>query len=161
VATRATRARLRVAAESALAAPLRARRSLVWRLGLGAFGLSWSITTVAAYLPPLLDDFTQSETLIGLVLASEGLFALLVPLLVGPMSDATETSLGRRRPYMLLALAPMLVTLAAVAFMPDLLTAALALSAFFFAYYVYETPYRGLYPDCLHESVYGDRKSVV
>ena len=160
MATRATRAKLRVAAESALAAPLRARGSLVWRLGLGAFGLSWSITTVAAYLPPLLDDFTQSETLIGLVLASEGLFALLVPLLVGPMSDATETSLGRRRPYMLLALAPMLVTLAAVAFMPDLLTAALALSAFFFAYYVYETPYRGLYPDCLHESMYGRSQGV-
>jgi hypothetical protein len=31
---------------------------LIWILGLGAFGLSWSITTVAAYLPPLLGKFT-------------------------------------------------------------------------------------------------------
>ena len=136
------------------------RRSLVWQLGLGAFGLSWSITTVAAYLPPLLADFTTSRTLIGLVLAMEGVFALFVPLLVGPMSDATQTSLGRRRPYMLLALVPMAVTLAAVAFMPSLLTATVALAAFFFAYYIYEPPYRGLYPDVLHESVYGRSQGV-
>jgi MFS family permease len=108
----------------------------------------------------LLNEFTTSQTLIGLVLALEGVFALFVPLLVGPMRDATETSFGRRRPYMLLALVPMAVTLAAVAFMPSLFTAAVALCAFFFAYYIYEPPYRGLYPDCLHESVYGRSQGV-
>ncbi|MDQ3857970.1 MAG: MFS transporter [Actinomycetota bacterium] len=133
---------------------------LVWMLGLGAFGLAWSITTVAAYLPPVLEGFTDSSALIGLVLASEGAFALLVPLLVGPMSDATETSIGRRRPFMLLALPPMAVTLAAVAFMPDLMTTALALCAFFFAYYVYEPPYRGLYPDCLPATLFGSSQGV-
>jgi MFS family permease len=141
-------------------APTGVRPRLIWSLGLGAFGLAWSVTTVAAYLPPLLRDFTESETLIGLVLASEGAFALLLPFLVGPMSDATRTSIGRRRPFMLLALGPMAVTLAAVAFMPDLLTTALALSAFYFAYYVYEPPYRGLYPDCLPESVFGRSQGV-
>jgi hypothetical protein len=69
--------------------PATAQGRLVWTLGLGAFGLAWSITTVAAYLPPLLGKFTDSSTLIGLVLAAEGAFAVLVPLLVGPMSDAT------------------------------------------------------------------------
>jgi MFS family permease len=136
------------------------RRGLVWALGLGAFGLAWSVTTVAAYLPPLLGKFTESETLIGLVLAGEGVFALFIPLLVGPMSDATRTSLGRRRPFMLLALAPMAGALATVAFMPDLLTTALALCAFFFAYYVYEPPYRGLYPDCLPDTVFGRSQGV-
>ena len=29
------------------------RRSIVWILGLGAFGLAFSLTTTAAYLPPL------------------------------------------------------------------------------------------------------------
>jgi len=133
---------------------------LVWTLGLGAFGLAWSITTVAAYLPPVLEGFTESSTLIGLVLASEGVFALLVPLLVGPMSDATQTSIGRRRPFMLLGLPPMAITLAAVAFMPSLLTTALALCAFFFAYYVYEPPYRGLYPDCLPHTLFGSSQGV-
>ncbi len=135
-------------------------RWLVWTLGLGAFGLAWSITTVAAYLPPVLDDFTNSNTLIGLVLAAEGLFAVTVPLLVGPMSDATRTSIGRRRPYLLLALVPMAGSLAAIAFMPDLMTTALALCCFFFAYYVYEPPYRGLYPDCLPAGVFGRSQGV-
>lgn len=135
-------------------------RRLAWSLGLGAFGLAWSITTVAAYLPPLLEEFTSSGTLIGLVLASEGAFAFFLPLLVGPMSDATETSLGRRRPYMLLALVPMTVTLAAVPFMSSLQGTALALFAFFFAYYLYEPPYRGLYPDRLDDANFGFAQGV-
>jgi MFS family permease len=145
-----------------VAGPARApaQNRLVWALGLGAFGLAWSITTVAAYLPPLLEEFTDSSTLIGAVLASEGAFAILLPLLVGPMSDATQTSLGRRRPYMLLALAPMAVALAMVAFMSTLEATALALFAFFFAYYLYEVPYRGLYPDCLPSGIFGRAQGV-
>jgi MFS family permease len=137
-----------------------AQRPLIWILGLGAFGLAWSITTVAAYLPPLLGKFTDSSTLIGLVLAAEGVFAFFVPLLVGPMSDATQTSFGRRRPFMTLALAPMAVALASVAFMSSFHATALALFAFFFAYYVYEPPYRGLYADLLEPGVYGRAQGV-
>jgi MFS family permease len=141
-------------------APERAGGSLPWTLGLGAFGLAWSITTVAAYLPPVLENFTDSSTLIGLVLAAEGAFAFFLPLLVGPMSDATQTSLGRRRPFMILGLAPMAVGLAAVAFMGSLEATAVALFAFFFAYYLYEPPYRGLYPDCLPPGQYGRAQGV-
>jgi hypothetical protein len=57
------------AVEESFEAPV---RGLMWSLGLGAFGLAWSITTVAAYLPPVLGEFTHSATLIGLVLAAEG-----------------------------------------------------------------------------------------
>ena len=46
------------------------QRRLLWTLGLGAFGLAFSITTTAAYLPPLLQRFTESGTLIGDVKAS-------------------------------------------------------------------------------------------
>jgi MFS family permease len=152
---------LRLVPPALPASPPRAEyRKLVWSLGLGAFGLAWSITTVAAYLPPLLGEFTDSTTLIGLVLASEGAFAFFLPLLVGPMSDATQTSLGRRRPFMLLALTPMAVALSAVAFMSSLHATAFALFAFFFAYYLYEPPYRGLYPDCLPDKVFGYAQGV-
>jgi MFS family permease len=150
---------LRLVRPAPYAAPASQRR-LVWSLGLGAFGLAWSITTVAAYLPPVLEKFTDSSTLIGLVLAAEGAFAFLLPLLVGPMSDATQTSLGRRRPYMLLAVVPMAVALSGVAFMSSLHATALALFAFFFAYYVYEPPWRGLYPDCLPPHVFGRAQGV-
>jgi MFS family permease len=133
---------------------------LIWSLGLGAFGLAWSITTVAAYLPPVLEKFTASSTLIGLILAAEGVFAFFVPLLVGPMSDAMQMSLGRRRPFMVLALGPMAVSLALVAFMHSFIGTALALFAFFFAYYIYEPPYRGLYPDLLPSSYFGRAQGV-
>jgi MFS family permease len=131
------------------------RRGLVWILGLGAFGLAFSITTTAAYLPPLLERFTESNTMIAAVLAAEGVFALTLPLVIGPWSDTFKTPMGRRRPFLLAALGPMGFCLAIVAFMPNIWTVTLIVLAFFFAYYVYEPPYRGLYPDVLHESMYG------
>ncbi len=145
--------------ERPTAAP-RASRGLVWKLGLGAFGLAFSITTTAAYLPPLLGRFTSSGGLIGLVLGSEGVFALTLPLVIGPWSDTFHTPLGRRRPFMLVALGPMCFCLTLMAFMPTLWLTTLIVLAFFFAYYVYEPPYRGLYPDLLPEAVYGRAQSV-
>ena len=50
--------------------------------------------------------------------------------------------------------------LALVAFMPNIWTTAFVVMAFFFAYYVYEPPYRGLYPDLLHESVFARSQGV-
>jgi MFS family permease len=135
-------------------------RRTIWVLGLGAFGLAFSLTTTAAYLPPILKDFTGSNTLVALVLAAEGAFALTLPLVIGPWSDTFHTPLGRRRPFMLVALGPIGFCLALMAFMPSLWTTALLVFAFFFAYYVYEPPYRGLYPDLLPERVFGKAQGV-
>src|SRR5215468_10396204 len=92
---------------SAQIVPLRRPSAPMWRLSLGAFGLAFSITTTAAYLPPLLGRFTESKTLIALVLGSEGIFALTLPLVIGPWSDTFQTPMGRRRPFMLVGLGPM------------------------------------------------------
>jgi MFS family permease len=135
-------------------APLSQRR-LSWTLGLGAFGLAYSLTTTATFLPRLLHQFTDSTALIGLIVGAEGAFALTLPLVIGPWSDTFHTPLGRRKPFMLAALGPLGFCLALVSFMPSLWTTTLLVLAFFFAYYVYEPPYRGLYPDLLDESVYG------
>jgi MFS family permease len=134
------------------------RETLV--LGAGALGLAWALTTTAAYLPPILGRYTDSTTLVGLVLAAEGFFALTLPLVIGPWSDTFHTPLGRRRPFMLAALGPMAFTLALLAFMPNLWTTALLLFGLFFAYYVYEPPYRGLYPDVLPDGVFGRAQGV-
>jgi MFS family permease len=133
---------------------------LPWVLGLGAFGLAFSITTTAAYLPPLLGRFTDSRTMIAAVLAAEGIFALTLPVVIGPWSDTFHTPLGRRRPFMLAALGPMGFCLALMAFMPSLWTTTLIVLAFFFAYYIYEPPYRGLYPDLLPPSAYGRSQGI-
>ena len=94
------------------------------------------------------------------MLAAEGLFALTLPLVIGPWSDTFHTPLGRRRPFMLVALGPIGFCLALMAFMPSLWTTALLVFAFFFAYYVYEPPYRGLYPDLLPERIFGRAQSA-
>jgi len=43
------------------------RSRLVWILGFGAFGLSFSISTTAAYLPKYLERFTSSATVIAAI----------------------------------------------------------------------------------------------
>jgi len=136
------------------------RRSLLWTLGLGAFGLAFSLTTTAAYLPPLLNRFTDSGGLIGVILGAEGVFALLISPVIGPWSDTFHTPMGRRRPFMLVALPPMGFCLLLMPFMPSLWTTVIIVLGFFFAYYVYEPPYRGLYPDVLPPSVFARSQGV-
>jgi MFS family permease len=136
------------------------QRRLLWTLGLGAFGLAFSITTISVALPPLLHTFTTSGSLIGLVIGAEGLFALTLSPVVGPWSDSFHTPLGRRRPFMLVAIGPMAFCLLLIPFMPNLWTTTLLVLAFYFAYYLYEPPYRGLYPDVLPPSAYGRAQGV-
>jgi MFS family permease len=61
---------------------------------------------------------------------------------------------------MLVAVGPLAFSLALIAFMPSIWTMALIVLAFFFAYYVYEPPYRGLYPDVLPDDVFGRAQGV-
>src|SRR5262245_47717241 len=102
----------------------RATTRLIWILGLGAFGLAWAKTTIGTYLGTVLDQFTDSATVVGVILSAEGWFAISLPLLIGPLSDATRTPFGRRRPYMAFALGPLALSLAMVAFMPNLVSTA-------------------------------------
>jgi MFS family permease len=111
-------------------------------------------------LPPLLHTFTTSGSLIGLVIGAEGFFALTLSPIVGPWSDSFHTPLGRRRPFMLVAIGPMAFCLLLIPFMPNLWTTTLLVLAFYFAYYLYEPPYRGLYPDVLPPSAYGRAQGV-
>ena len=136
------------------------RSRTLWVLGLGAFGLAFSITTTAAYLPFQLHKFTNSGSFIGLILGAEGIFALLISPVIGPWSDSFHTPMGRRKPFMLAALGPLGFCLLMMPFMPNLWTSALIVLAFFFAYYVYEPPYRGLYPDLVPAGYYGRAQSV-
>jgi MFS family permease len=133
---------------------------MFWVLGLGAFGLAFSLTTTAAYLPPLLSRFTDSGGLIGVILGAEGVFALTVSPIVGPWSDSFHTPLGRRRPFMLVAVGPMGFCLLLMPFMPNLWTTVVIVLSFFFAYYLYETPYRGLYPDVLPATMFGRSQGI-
>jgi hypothetical protein len=109
------------------------RTRLFWTLGLGAFGLAFSITTTAAYLPPLLDRSRIRNADRARARSRGGVRARALPV-IGPWSDTFHTPLGRRRPFMLAALGPMGFCLLLMAFMPNLWTTTLIVLAFFFAY---------------------------
>jgi MFS family permease len=147
-------------ASTALVALPPARRRQFWILGSGAFGLAFSITTISVGLPPLLHTFTDSGSLIGLAIGAEGFFALTLSPIVGPWSDSFHTPLGRRRPFMLVGVGPMAFCLLLMPFMPNLWTVVLMVLCFYFAYYLYEPPYRGLYPDVLPPEAYGRAQGV-
>lgn len=147
-------------ASKALVALPPVRQRLLWTLGLGAFGLAFALTTTAAYLPPLLSRFTQSGGVIGAILGAEGIFALLISPVIGPWSDSFHTPMGRRRPFMLVAIGPMGFCLLLMPFMPNLWTTAFVVMGFFFSYYLYEPPYRGLYPDVLPPRLFGRSQGV-
>jgi MFS family permease len=136
------------------------RRSTIWILGLGAFGLAFSLTITATCLPFILSKFTDSTSLIGVILGAEGIFALVVSPVIGPWSDSFHTPLGRRKPFMIAALAPLGFCLLMMPFMPNIWTATLIVLAFFVAYYVYEPPYRGLYPDLVPRAYIGRSQGV-
>jgi len=133
---------------------------LFWRLGLGALGLAWAITTVSAYLPTVLHTFTQSKLLIGAIVSIEGAVAILVFPFIGQWSDSARTTWGRRRPYLAAALVPMAIALALVGLLPALWATVIVFMIFALAYYTYETPYRGLYPDLVPEEAFGSSQGA-
>jgi MFS family permease len=134
-------------------------RRLLLLLGLPSLVLALATTVVTTYLPVHLQTGRASTTMIGLLIGTEGLMALVVPLAAGTWSDRVQTSLGGRLPF-LVAGAPLLaVSLVLLGFVHSLGAAALLLIAFFAAYFVCYEPYRALYPDLVPEAIAGRAQS--
>lgn len=138
----------------------RDEKSVLGLLGVPTLVLALAITVVTTYVPKLAQQFTASATVIGLIVGAEGFLALFVPLIVGSWSDRLDTRVGSRLPF-LIAATPLLVTsLAVIGFMSSLLGIALAVFAFFLAYFVAYEPYRALYPDLVSDDIAGRGQST-
>jgi len=121
-------------------------------LGVPSFALALCLATLSTYLPVLARRFTSSTAVIGLLVGGEGLIAVLLPVLVGRLSDRTRTRLGPRLPF-LLATAPFAaVAIGLLPFAPSLPVMAVEVFVFYLAYFTYFSPYRALYPDLISES---------
>jgi len=131
-----------------------AERAGLARLALPSFALSLAITTVGAYGPLLIADLAGAS-LTGLLIGGEGLFALLVAVLVGRWSDRAGGRWGARLPFLLGAAPVAAVALGLLPFADSLLLVAAALGLFFAAYFTYLTPYLAAYPDLLPPHVRG------
>jgi MFS family permease len=129
-------------------------------LGLPTFGLALAITAVTTYVPLLAQQFTSSTTVIGVVIGAEGLVALFVPIAAGAWSDQLQTPIGGRLPFLLVGAPAIGVAVAVMGFMRSLWPLAVAVFAFFIAYYAAYEPYRALYPDLLPADVAGRGQST-
>lgn len=124
-------------------------------LAVGYTGLAVSIALISVFLPPLLHQFTDSTILIGFAIGGEGLFALLIPLLIGPFSDQLDSNFGRRRLLMLVGASIAAAGLALVPFMPSYWAVVGVVFAFFVGYYITVTPYRALTSEAVPAGEYG------
>jgi MFS family permease len=116
-------------------------------LGLPALALAFAITTVSVLVPLTLERLGASPFTIGMVVAGEGLVALLLPLWIGPLSDRTTSALGGRLPYVIGGGLLCAATLLALPFVSSLVAIALLMLAFYVGYFIYYPAYRALYPE--------------
>jgi Na+/melibiose symporter-like transporter len=133
----------------------RRERGFVGVLGVPMLGITLAVTTVSAYLPVLLEELS-GPAVIGVLIGLEGLFALILPALIGAWSDRIESPIGRRLPFLLAAAAIATVALLLLPALGDSLALmAIALALFFVGYHLYTVPYWALYPDLVPDPVRG------
>lgn len=129
-------------------------------LGLPTAALALAITTVTTYLPVVARSFLGSTTVIGLLIAIEGIMALWVPLVAGSWSDRLRTPIGGRLPFLVAATPVAAAALVVMGFADGAAMVAASAAIFFAAYFVAYEPYRALYPDLIDEEVAGRAQST-
>ena len=129
-------------------------------LAVPAFALAFAITTVSALVPLTLERLTASPVLIGMVVAGEGLIALLLPLWIGPLSDRTHSAWGGRLPYVVLGCCLCAPALAGLPFVSSIAGIALAMLVFYAGYFTYYPAYRALYPELVPEARFARSQGV-
>jgi Na+/melibiose symporter-like transporter len=91
-----------------------------WRASLLLGGGTFVVGAVAplydSYVPPLLERHLSSSAWIGAAMGIDNVLALCLVPVVGALSDATRSRLGRRVPFLLAALPVTAIALAAIPF---------------------------------------------
>ena len=131
-----------------------------WRLlavlGLPTFAYALATTIATTYLPVLAEDFTESSTLVGLLVAIEGIMALALAVPAGALSDRVRS----RLPFVVFATPVLVVALALMGFAGNLAFALVITTVFFGGYFVAYEPYRALYPDLVDPEIVGRSQST-
>ena len=121
--------------------------SRMFLLGVGWFGVQVFWAFHGATLPLFLADLTASKFRISLVLSLAGISGLLVPPLVGYLSDRTFVRFGRRTPYVFFGMLGVLVCVLALPRMAGFGAVAVVAGLMYIALRTAETPFLSLLPD--------------
>jgi maltose/moltooligosaccharide transporter len=145
----------------------RMERERVFRYGLtaGEMGSAGGQTLIAALLPVLLAPHAPSTFWIGAVIATEGLFALLLPYAAGAVSDSMPPKFSRffgRRATLLALAAPVLAcALLFISFRDSFFGLAGIAVLYFAGLHVYSTPLRALLIDTTPRRHWGSVQGVM
>ena len=116
-------------------------------LALPTFALALGISVLTTYAPLLLGEATSSAGAIGIAVGAEGAFALFLPLLIGSLSDRTQSRFGRRIPYALIGVPLLVAPLAILPFAHGYAETVALVSLFFIGYHIYYPPYQALFAE--------------
>jgi len=129
-------------------------------LALPSFALALAVTTVASFGAVLINE-RSGPLVTGLLIGLEGVFAILIPPLIGRRSDRLSTRLGPRLPFLLAAAPLAAVSLVLLPVADSLGLLVLALCGFYVAYFVYFSPYWALYADLVPEHARGRSQGIM
>jgi len=77
---------------------------IIWWIGFGFLGVQLVFTTYNAFLPLMYRSFFESRAIIGLLMGTDNLIGLLLIPIIGAWSDRINSPLGRRLPFVVVAL---------------------------------------------------------
>jgi MFS family permease len=131
----------------------------------GELGSAGGQTLIVALLPILLAPHAPSAFWIGAVIATEGLFALVLPYVAGASTDSLSRRfrgpLGRRGLLLALAAPPMALALMLMPFRDSFWSLAGTAVVYFAALHLYATPLRALLIEANPESRWGSVQGVL
>jgi MFS family permease len=124
-------------------------------LALPTFALALGISVLTTYAPFLLGETTSSAGAIGIAVGAEGAFALFLPLLIGSLSDRTQSRFGRRIPYALVGVPLLAAPLVILPFAHGYAETVALVALFFVGYHIYYPPYQALFAELVPASHQG------
>ncbi len=120
----------------------------IWWIGFGFLGVQLAFTTYNAFLPLMYREFIESRALIGLLMGTDNLIGLLLIPVIGAWSDRVNSKLGRRLPFVIVALPLAALTFFAIPFTSVMLwTLIITEVVFTTAMHSYRGPIISLMPD--------------
>lgn len=120
----------------------------IWWIGFGFLGVQLAFTTYNAFLPLMYREFIESRALIGLLMGTDNLIGLILIPIIGAWSDRVNSPLGRRLPFIVIALPVAALTFFAIPFASAILWTLIITEVFFTAaMHSYRGPVISLMPD--------------
>lgn len=120
----------------------------IWWIGFGFLGVMLGFSLYNAFVPIMYAEFIDSRTLIGLLMSTDNLVGLLLIPIVGAWSDRCDHRLGRRLPFIVVAVPVAALSLAAIPWAAITLWTLIVVEVVFtIAMHSYRGPVISLMPD--------------